>query len=112
MVTITIRILPITLLRVVHPHGHQLVLGGRLLREERDGIAVAHPDLPPYTQAMCPIPDTVWEDDEAWDSSGYAVEALTPRGHLRRIGVVRAWRKLFTPVDAEAARAWLRGRAK
>lgn len=99
------------LLKVEHAGGYQLVAGGRLLLEDRDGTKTPHPDLPPYAPGMFPVDYGEWDASEGQDERVRVFMADNGRA-THRIGDVRAATLLFTPLDPDNVRTWLRSKAK
>ena len=99
------------LLKVEHAGGYQLVVGGRLLLEDRGGRKTPRPDLPPYTPEMFPVDYGEWDSSEGQDERVHVFMADNGRA-THRIGDVRAATLLFTPLDPDNVRAWLLSKAK
>jgi len=102
--------LRVRLLKVEHPGGYQLVLGGRLLLEAKDGQKVPHSDIPEYVPAMFPVPYSEWAYADDSESCGVKVTLVEDNGKERELGTVRACTMLFTPVPRDVATAWLRSK--
>lgn len=104
--TVEVRVmrLHIHLAKVVFPGGHHLVVGGRLVASAKDGAKTAHPDLPPYQMEDFPVPYLEWCDGH---HSDVHVEVLG-RNEMREASVVRSGTVLFTAVDADEVRAWIK----
>lgn len=109
---ITVRVIknPIRLCKVVTNDGHQLVVGGRLVSEVRDGKTVPHPDLPEYR------PEDFPADTEAFAYSELPEGQVTvlvqdKTGQMRPVGPVRALQLLFNARGADAVRQWIRQEA-
>ena len=96
------------LLKVEHPNGYQLVAGGRLLLDCAGGRKTPHPDLPPYVPSMFPTPYSEW----SWadDMSNTTKVWIVGDKRTRQIGSVRAHTLLFTPIDCDVVRDWLRSK--
>lgn len=99
------------LLKVEHAGGYQLVVGGRLLLEDRGGKKTPHADLPPYTPEMFPVDYGAWDASDEQDDRVRVFLGDNGRA-THRVGDVRAATLLFAPLDADHVRAWLRSRAK
>ena len=107
-VEVTVTRLRIRLLKVVFDGGYQLVVGGRLLLESRDGRKTTHPDLPEYEPGMFPADFMAWSYGEV---GGISVQMVSDSGKtMRDIDSVRACTLLFKPHDADSVRQWLRSR--
>lgn len=98
-ITVTVKVtkVGIRLMKVIRDNGYQLVCGGRLVSERKNGATVPHPDLPEYTPAQFP-------DWEAWaKAQGDArVEAPAVTVQVQRDG-------LFVPCGSPRVAAYLFG---
>lgn len=92
----------IHLLKVCSRRGYQLVCGGRLVLECRDGVKKPHPDLPAYQAKNFPVNLTKWIDGK------YSDVTVTPVGRKKPLGPVRACTLLMTACSPEAVKAWLK----
>lgn len=99
------------LLKVESAEGYQLVAGGRLILEDRGGTKTPHPDLPPYTPEMFPVDYGEWDASEGQDDRVRVYLGDNGRA-THAVSDVRAATLLFTPLDADHVRAWLRSKAK
>ena len=113
-VSVSVTRLPIRLIKVAHPHGHQLVVGGRLVSETVDGKTVAHPELPEYTREMFPGDFDAWCDFRLEDVQVLVrrlcetEDPKKPEWRLTKLGVPRASVFLFTARDPQTVRDWIR----
>ena len=116
-VSVSVMKLPIRLVKVVHPKGHQIVVGGRLVSETVDGVTTPRPDLPEYTREMFPGDFDAWSDFRLEDVQVLVrrlcetADPKKPEWRLTKLGVPRAHIILFTPRDRQAVTDWIRGNA-
>lgn len=102
--TVEVRVvrMRVRLVKVTSRRGYQLVCGGRLVLECRDGVKTPHPELPKYVPSAFPVNLQKWEDGK------YADVKVSIAGRKKPLGPVRACTLLFTACSPEAAKAWLR----
>lgn len=97
-VTVTVTKTGIRMMKVVSGSLYQLVCGGRLVSETKDGKAVPHPDLPPYEPQMFPGDWGLW-----WEAQADArVRAPDVQVEIRRDG-------RFVTCDSPRTNAYLFG---
>ena len=89
------------LVKVTSRRGYQLVCGGRLLLECRNGKKTPYPDLPEYTESDFPVNLHKWVDGK------YADVTVTLPTSKRTLRPVRACTLLFTACSPESVKAWL-----
>ena len=108
VVSVTVTRLKTRLLKVSHPKGYQLVVGGRLLLTcDEGGLKNPHPDLPAYSTDMFPGSFEAWSDNKRRDIT---VAVVGDNGREKEIGVVRACTLLFTAQPVPEIKAWLRSK--
>lgn len=95
--------LRIRLVKVASRHGHQLVCGGRLVSEVKDGVRTPHPDLPEYR------PDDFPSNLQSWIDGRNGDVTVTIAGRKKAVGPVRACTLLFTAMPADAVKRWIKG---
>ena len=107
--TVEVRVVKmcVHMVKVTSRRGYQLVCGGRLVLECRDGVKTPHPDLPAYTASNFPVNLYRWIEGKYSDVT-VTLEDKKPRV----IGPVRACTLLLTARSPEAVKAWLRKGAK
>lgn len=105
--TVEVRVVKmrIRLVKVTSRRGYQLVCGGRLVLECRDGVKTPHPELPEYKASDFPVSLYKWVDGK------YPDVTVTESGRKHPLGPVRASTFLLTPCSAAAVKAWLRKEA-
>lgn len=103
-IEITVIRMKVRLAKVTHPSGYQLVCGGRLLLECRDGVKTPHPELPEYTTDMFPVKFDKWSDG---DDTSVTVSVVGDSGHEHPVGIVRACTLLLSARPVDAVKAWL-----
>lgn len=106
-IEVTVTRLRIRMLHIVYGGGYQIVVGGRLVLDNRDGRDIPHPELPEYIPGMFPTDFTNWSDSE---DQGVKVRIVGRKGKERDAEAVRACTLLFTPMPADAVREWIRSR--
>lgn len=109
MVAVTVAVVrPIRLCRVEFGSGHQIVVGGRLVSETREGKTTPMRDLPAYTDDDFPadVEKFVYEEDRS-----VSVLLMDEFGVMKELKPVRACSILFHPVDADSVREWISRRA-
>jgi hypothetical protein len=106
--TVEVRVtkMRIRLVKVASRRGYQLVCGGRLVLECRDGVKTPHPELPEYRQSDFPVNLQKWVDGR------YSDVTVTIVGRKKPLGPVRACTLLFRACSPEAVKAWLRKEAR
>ena len=108
--TVEVRVVKmrVHLVKVTSRRGYQLVCGGRLVLECRDGVKTPHPELPEYKASDFPVNLYRWVDGK------YADVAVTLADRKRPLGPVRACTLLLTACSQEAVKALAesQGRAK
>lgn len=90
------------LLKVRSRRGYQLVCGGRLVLECRDGVKTPHPELPAYRTSDFPVNLQKWVDGR------YVDVGVNIVGRKKPLGPVRACTLLLTACSPEAVKAWLK----
>lgn len=102
--TVEVRVvrMRIHLVKVTSRRGYQLVCGGRLVLECRDGVKTPHPELPEYKASNFPVNLQKWVDGR------YADVTVTLADRKRPLGPVRACTLLLTPCSPDAVKAWLK----
>lgn len=103
--TVEVRVVKmrVHLLKVRSRRGYQLVCGGRLVLECRDGVTTSHrDDLPEYQTKHFPV------NLQRWVDGRYSDVTVTIVGRNKPLGPVRACTLLLTPCSPEAVKAWLK----